>query len=244
MYEHMLVHLEVGLQLVHDAPAAAQKQQVAAKNLLRALRWTLRAFALKKIPETYLTNYLNWEPETDPEDAEWNEQDTEMLLQLFQDTYPARRHFYAPYLNMLQWPGNFDHNLDSVQRLAYGVLQLFDLFMADSYLLPYTYVQTDADQLFISTYHEKRVMRVGKLLSQMDEYNYDLEVGMFNGMESRLCDCPRCGSDARLYGYYADELKRSFMASALICKTCRMLLFDCKELQLAGMPVTVDTTAA
>lgn len=240
----MLVHLEVGLQLMHEAPQADSKIAVAAKNLQNALRWTLRAFALKKTPEVYVAQWVLFEDGAGADEADWNNEDADYLLQLFQGEYPDRWHFFAPYLGYLKVKPDYPYTSDELHRMAYCNLQVFELFMEDAVLYPYTYVQTAADRTFVNTYYEKRVLQVGKLLSQMDEYNYELTPGVFPGLQTKSITCPRCEATASLFGYYQSTSDTNFMACSMVCKTCRMLLFDIKELQLAGLPVVIHPISA
>ncbi len=165
-------------------------------------------------------------------------------MQQFAAAFPEQWHFLAPYFTYLLVPPGYTFVLDELHRLAYGNLQLFQLFMDEAILYPYTYVPTPADKVFVDTFYEKRVLQVGKLLSQMDEYNYEPSPWLFTGLQTMAHSCPRCESKARLFGYTPADGHADFRACSLVCTTCRIILFDIKELMLAGLPVHFNNTVA
>lgn len=237
VYEHLLMHLEVGLQVLHDVEAPGADLDVAYRNLRAACIWMLRALALNTDVEYYVDQLLeDTESNIIPVDA-WPD-DVQYLIDRFGKQYPRHKQEYWPYLQLLRLAGRQHVKAIDLMRLGALALDMMQLLIADEQLYPKTYIVTDADSRFMGHYHEKRVMRVDKLLAHADAKDPLPEHQLKEYLDTVSSSCPRCSNKADQYGYIE---KGSFYACAMLCNVCGAYLFDMKELQLAGLRIFVPS---
>lgn len=236
VYEHMLIHLEVGLHVLHDVDAPGADLDIAYRNLRAANIWMLRVLALNTDIEYYVDQLLlPTEETTIPVDA-WPD-DVQYLIERFGKQYPDRKQEYWPYLQLLRLAGR--HSIKDIDLMRIGALalNLMQLLIAEDQLYPKTYIVTNADRSFIDQYREKRVMRVEALLANTD--TSDPLPGHFfkEYLASIEIACPRCKANAKLLGY---KNKQALHSCSMLCEHCGAYLFDMKELQLAELPLFVQ----
>lgn len=236
VYEHLLMHLEVGLHVLHDVDAPGADLDIAYRNLRAASIWMLRALALNTDVEYYVDQLL---ADTDnnilPVDA-WPD-DVQYLIEGFGKQYPAHKQEYWPYLQLLRLAGRQHIKALDLMRLGALALDLLQLLIADGQLYPKTYIITDADARFMGHYHEKRVMRIDSMLANADTTDPPPDHRMKEYLNTRPTPCPRCSMQADHLGYTE---KGAFYACSMLCESCGAYLFDMKELQLAGVQVFVQ----
>ena len=235
VYEHMLMHLQVGVHVLHDVEAPGADLDIAYRNLRAASIWMLRVLALNTDVEYYVDQLVQpSQGHTIPVDA-WPD-DVQYLIDRFAAQYPDQQQAYWPYLQLLRLVGRHTIKPIDLMRMGSLALDLMQLLLSDVQLYPKTYIVTDADRNFLDHYHEKRVMRVEELLAHAGAIAPP-EHQLKDYLRSIPLPCPRCQRQADLLGYTS---RAGHYACSLLCGSCGAYLFDMKELQLAGVPLFVQ----
>lgn len=231
VYDHMLMHLEVGLHVLHEVDAPGADLDVAYRNLKASNIWMLRALALNTDVEYYVDQLL--EPAQNGAIAAnaWPD-DIGYLIDHFGIKYPERKQEYWPYLQLLNLVERAGITPIDLMRMGALSIDMVKLLMNDDQLYPKTYIVTEADENFMGHYTEKRVMRVDAILAHADKVDPLPGHQMAEHMDSWPVTCPRCEQQADMLGY---QTKQGAYACSMLCQHCGAYLFDMKELQLAGL---------
>lgn len=224
LYDNMLLHLEVGLQLSHDVFKGREKPEAAINNLKQTTRWLLRIMAVYKAPQDYVTRHLGITDREQIPNVVWTE-DRELLHRIFKKEYPHQVADLYSYLLLADGGLRIADEAEVVYRLAYLNLSLVRLFIKTGALLPKTYIPTVADEEFLITFPQWRVMRLEKWADQPPAV---ANLQLIDEVPSESCTCTCGNTNARLY---ADHVP--FLMS---CSKCNRYFFDRQELQLAGLP--------
>lgn len=223
LYDHMLLHLEVGLQLSQDVFNGREAPAAAISNLKQTTRWLLRIMAVNKSPQEYIGGHLNMENTEQVPQVVWPE-DKALLRDIFSRHYPQQEPDFYSYLLLADGELQLEDEAEVVRRLTYLNLSLVPLFMETGALLPKTYIPTAADEEFMRTYPQWRIMRLERLADNPPVIN---KITCKVNMPSEPGTC-LCGNKASLF--YAAQ---PFL---LTCQHCNRYFFDRQEMQLAGLP--------
>lgn len=219
---------------------------------------------------------FNWRPyDIDLRSFNYETVDLNELIKLFYILFPNQRQALRPCFSLLSRCRNasLHSSLPSFQcyeleRTAYLALQVFQLldeletfgrifefsdgsknFMRNSYVL------TDKDKKFLSSFEEERAERVKNKVEEAKRKSKELDhrsinIPIVDDWNLYTTACPICGSEGVLtgeteinYEELHDEFPHPyllFLADTFECGECGLTLDDAKELELAGMDICYD----
>lgn len=252
--DELIICLTDGMYVSHLQIAANKVTALPVKNLVKAIALMLEIVAIQKdftsvfksMPLEATQLIAGIELPTDDHFAVYKQlkdslladgnlcDDVEVHLEIFRKNFPVKRPFFESYFRLWQQMqiNKFDPSPRTLERLAYGTLNLLEHLVEQKLLHSAIYHLTDEDENLLLRYNQNRVLRIDELLM---EGNLDAEHVTANNTSRRL-PCMKCGSYNMLQGYNdGTQNHKQFVAIGYQCNQCGMELFDQKDLLLAGI---------